>query len=100
MRRFFIDACLLLVLICMGAYVRDRTLNTSVSISNTTAIEQQIEQFEEDVATHQVLEQSTTQNEQAENRAARLAEKGSNFVVNVIGGTADFVFLLFDEIIK
>ena len=99
MKRFLIDACLLLILICIGSYVQHRVEGEQF-IYDVAQVEEKIDAFEESVATHEILPTSSIKDKENENRAARIAKTSSNVIVSMVKGTTSIVFKIFDEVIK
>lgn len=100
MKRFIVDACLLLVLVGIGAYLQKDKIEKHYE-NQTAYVEQQIDVFEESVAMHQVIPTFVNQEKNVkENKAAKLAKTSSDVIVRVIAGTTNVVFKIFDEVIK
>lgn len=99
MKRFLIDTCLLLVLICIGSFVQHQ-VEEEYFTYNVAQVEEKIDAFEESVATHEILPTSSIKDKENENRAARIAKTSSNVIVSMVKSTTNVVFKIFDEVIK
>lgn len=90
MRRFLVDALLVLLLVSLASYINEPQAKKEIS--------EKITEFEDEVARHDPLTQkveTSRLNEIHENPAARMAETGSNLVINVMEGSMQIVSELF-----
>lgn len=86
MRRFLVDALLVLLLVSLASYINEPKEKES--------LEHQIDQFEDEVAQHAPLHQkveTTRLNDIEENAAAKLAQEGSGLIIDVMEKSLDLV---------
>lgn len=86
MRRFLVDALLVLLLVSLASYINEPQEKDS--------IEHQIDQFEDEVAQHMPMHQkveTSRLNDIEENTAARLAQEGSGLIIDVMEKSLDLV---------
>lgn len=86
MKRFLADALLVWLVISLMSYVYERKPQADVN--------ERITEFEDEIARHESLTQkveTSRLNPIRENQAARMAQAGSEFVVNVMDKGIDIV---------
>lgn len=98
MKRFLADALLICILVSIGSYINQ------LDYSDTRKrIEQQVADFEDEVANHRIIEpknEPVALNDIEENGAGKLAKQSSEFVVGAIEGTVDVFSTIFDSLVK
>lgn len=98
MKRFLADAFLIIMLVSVGTYI-----NQKEKIDIHEEVNNKVEQFEEELATHKVTKpksEPVVLGNVEDNSATRLARNGSEFVVGAIHGTVGIFSELFDSLIK
>lgn len=86
MKRFLVDALLVLVLVSLASYINEP--------KEPTSIKEQISQFEDEVARHEPITQKVETshlNEIHENRASQMAQQGSALVIDLMETSMDVV---------
>lgn len=97
MKRFFIDAVFVFLLIAIGSTLQDPASSQKASENIT----KQVEEFEENVALHKKIEaprDTPRLNEIEENKASQMAKDTSDFVIDVIDTSVNIVSEIFHGI--
>lgn len=99
MKRFIADALLILLLVFAGSYMhKEADGNGTIQ----QGLKQEIDAFEEKVATHRIVSQKreAPYHPQRENAAGRIAQSTSELVEHALAGTSEVFASLFDSLIK
>lgn len=98
MKRFLADALLICILVSIGSYI-----NQSDHSDTRELVEQQVADFEDEIAQKKVIEpknEPVALNEIEDNGASRLAKASSEFVIDTIQGTVGIFSSVFDSLVN
>lgn len=98
MKRFLADAILICILVSIGSYINQNELDDTRKI-----VQQQVEDFESDVAQNHIVEapnDPVALKEIEDNRASRLAKSSSEVIVSTMKGCVQMFSEVFDGLLK
>lgn len=98
MKRFLADACLILILVSIGNYIKDQD-DTHTQIH----MQEKVDEFEDEIAQQHLAKQqveTTSLNEIKENKASSFAKASSEFVVDTIHTSVSAFSDIFDSIFE
>ena len=98
MKRLLADVLLVIILVSIGSYMNDQD-----QFSAKEQLHAQVQEFEDEVAQHEITQSKTGSAsfpDLKENNASRLAQSGSDVVINVIHGTVGMLSEIFHNMIQ
>lgn len=98
MKRLAADFILIIILVSIGSYINQQDTGSIQENFKTN-----VTQFEDEIAQHQKVEAKQTPsslNDIEENAASRLAQSGSNVVIDMMHGTVGMLSEIFNSLIQ